>query len=335
MIGSEQIPAGRFMRLYQIEHLEDGKALGRRRRVVDRHIPIAADKRRAPDGSLQVKIGEPKQPSRILREARHFGGDGAFVKAGPAKVRDRLQRIRQIWICEPSARRRRCTAREEERSGFALSHQIVPQHLDEARKPPGDRKTVARVRNRAFEHAGKRQPPAGFMRLGPTRDRARHRQGGRDYAPQRNLVQPSLLQRRERRAACGLAAAVEVFDLAGPGVVNEPERVAAQSRHVRIDHRQHGAGSDRSIDGRATRAQHVDAGRGRQRMRRGHDATRRERDGTPGTNVQLEPPVLASRRPAPVSCGGGGSCNCRKWLRRPGPTDIARCGTRSSNRTAF
>ena len=229
MIGSEQIPAGRFMRLYQIEHLDDGKALGRRRRVVDRHIPIAADKRRAPDGSLQVKIGEPKQPSRLLREARHFGGDGAFVKAGPAKVRDRLQRIRQIWICEPSARRRRCTAREEERGGFALSHQIVPQHLDEARKPPGDRKTVARVRNRAFEHAGKRQPPAGIMRLGPTRDRARHRQGGRDYAPQRNLVQPSLLQRRERRAACGLAAAVEVFDLAGPGV---RERARTRRRPV-------------------------------------------------------------------------------------------------------
>src|SRR5258708_1132154 len=61
------------------------------------------------------------------------------------------------------------------------------------------------------------------------------------------------------------------------------------------------------------------------------------------TNRQLYPMLpdevrmdfLTEPPPAPVSRGYGGSCSCRKWLRRPGATGIARCETRSLNHTAF
>src|SRR6266446_2817041 len=43
---------------------------------------------------------------------------------------------------------------------------------------------------------------------------------------------------------------------------------------------------------------------------------------------------LAEPPPAPVNRGYGGSCNCRKWLRRPDAIDTARCEKRSLNHTA-
>ena len=41
--------------------------------------------------------------------------------------------------------------------------------------------------------------------------------------------------------------------------MDQPERVAAETCHVRIDDREHGARRDRGIDRRAAGAQHVDA----------------------------------------------------------------------------
>src|SRR5258707_10117663 len=58
-------------------------------------------------------------------------------------------------------------------------------------------------------------------------------------------------------------------------------------------------------------------------------ATHRCGTGEVRMDFLTEPP------PAPVSRGYGGSCSCRKWLRRPGATDIARCGTPALNHTAF
>jgi hypothetical protein len=54
--------------------------------------------------------------------------------------------------------------------------------------------------------------------------------------------------------------------------MNKPERIAAEPGHVRIDDREHRAGRDRGIDGGAAGAQHVEAGRGGERMRRSHHA---------------------------------------------------------------
>ena len=69
VIGSEEILAVQFMRLDQVEHLEHGKALRRRRRVEDRDVAIAADERLAPDRLLPVEIGEPEQAAVALRRS--------------------------------------------------------------------------------------------------------------------------------------------------------------------------------------------------------------------------------------------------------------------------
>ena len=213
---------------------------------------------------------------------------------------------------------------QEHRGGFALPDEIVAHHLDEARQPLRYRKAVARVADRGFQHAPQRQPAMGIMRRDPARDRARYRQRRRNDPAQRDFAQPSLLQRRQRRAAGRLAAAVEILDLPAAAVMDEPERIAAQPRHVRIDHRQHGARHDRGIDGRSAGAKHVDAGRGSQRMRRRHHAVRRERDRTSGADIH-EPLGIMSAAAGPTHhadpagqlslCSMHPAPGCRGWRR--------------------
>jgi len=98
------------------------------------------------------------------------------------------------------------------------------------------------------------------MRLDPARDRARHGQGGRDDPAQRDFVQAALLQHNDRGGGRRLAAAAQIFDLAAAAFVDQPERIAPEAGHVRIDHREHSGGRDRRIDRGPASAEHVNAG---------------------------------------------------------------------------
>ena len=260
MVGSEKILAMQFVRLEEVEHFQHGKALRRRRRVEHRDVAIAADERLAPTGSLPAEIGEPEQAAARFGEPRHLGGDRSLVKAFPAIGGDRLQRARQIGVGDPCARGCRGALWEEQRGGLAVAQEIVAHHLDETGKAAGDRKAVAGVGDGAFQNAGKRQPPVGGVRFDPARHGTRHRQRRRHDAAQRNLVQPARRERVQCRALGRLATAIEVANPAARTFVKQPERVAPEPRHVRIDHREHRAGRDRRVDRGAAGAEHVEAG---------------------------------------------------------------------------
>ena len=85
-----------------------------------------------------------------------------------------------------------------------------------------------------------------------------------------------------------IAAAIDVAHGLGLGVVDPPEGVAADARHVRIKNRERGAGGNRGIDRRSTGPQHVDTCLRGQRMRASHHAVRREGGRTAGMYVYHE-----------------------------------------------
>jgi hypothetical protein len=89
--------------LQQVQHLEDGEALRRRRRLIQRDAAVAADQRLAPARVLQPQV--------VLREEAALGGDEAGqrgadltgIEAGGAFRCDGLQGSRQTAIAQQRA----------------------------------------------------------------------------------------------------------------------------------------------------------------------------------------------------------------------------------------
>jgi hypothetical protein len=271
VVGAEERLAAQVERLEQVQHLEHREALGRRRRLVDRDAAIAADDRLAPARllCLEVRGGEeavvgPRPAHQLLRHL-------ALVEAVPAVARDRFQRARKVGIPE------HCAVLEEDRRGFRALLQLGTRDGAPMREPRRHREAVAGIADRAVEAALQGQPPVRGVRLGPARHGAGHREGTGQHPAIGHFGKATPSEGIDRAAGRRPAAAVDVAHLFGLRVVDQPERIAADAGHMRIENRQRGAGGERGIDGRAARPQRVDAGGAGQRMRRGHHAVRRKR----------------------------------------------------------
>ena len=130
--------------------------------------------------------------------------------------------------------------------------------------------------DRGAEQFGERQPGAervgGLQRQDPTRDRARHRQGGERPA-RRNRLEPGLGIELRLRPAAGDAGRHQGTHPARR-LAQEPEAVAAELVHVRIDHRDRSRHGDHGLDGVAALGQDRAAGLCRSRVGRSdHAAT--------------------------------------------------------------
>ena len=152
-------------------------------------------------------------------------------------------------------------------------------------KPRRHRETVARIADRALQAALERQSSVGGMRLGPARHGARHRQRAGQHPAIRYFAQAALREGLDRAAEDRATATVDVAHLAGRGVVDQPEGIAADAGHVWIEHRKCRARGQGGIDRRAAGPQHVDSGRAREGMRAGHHAVRRQSGRTAGAYV--------------------------------------------------
>jgi len=261
-------------RLEQVQHLQHREALGRRRRLVDRDVAIGALDRLGPARGLRLEVGLGEEAVVGLAPAHQLLADVAPVEAMPAVTGDRFERASEVGVPEHRA------VLQQDRRRLRALLQVGCRKPPPVRQPLGHREAVARIADRALQAAGERQAAVGGMRLGPARHRAGHGEGAGQHALVRHLAETALGEGGDRAARGRAAAAVDVADSAGLGVVDQPERIAADRRHVRIEHRQHGAGGERGIDRRAAGAQHVDAGRGGERMGRGHQAVRRQRGRT-------------------------------------------------------
>ena len=251
----------------QIEHLQNREALGRCRGLKNRHVPIGALNGLAPARGLGCQIGLAEKTTVLRRKAGQFRADLAAIEANWTLRCHRLQRLGQVRVGEHGPGNGRPALGHKDRARLGMGRQIILDAVDPAGKPLRDWKTIARVANRAFQTTCQGEPPIGCMGLAPTGHRTWRGQCARKNASKRNLTVTALLEPIDARTGRSPATAVQVTHATGFGIVNEPERVATDASHVRVQHRQGRAGGNRCIHGRAARPQYIDPGLRRQRMR--------------------------------------------------------------------
>jgi hypothetical protein len=123
------------------------------------------------------------------------------------------------------------------------------------------------------------------MGLAPARDRAGHGERRRQHAAVRDLGEAARVEPADARARRRAAGAVEVPHPIARRVVDQPERVAADARHVRVEDRERRARRDRGVHGGAARLQRLDPGLRGERVGRDDHAARRHGDRPAGLEI--------------------------------------------------
>jgi hypothetical protein len=174
---------------------------------------------------------------------------------------------------------------EEDRRRLGALGERRRHRGDPGGEPRAHREAVARALDGGREHAWQRQPPVGGMRLEPAVDRAGHGHGRGQHPSIRHRREPARLERGNGRPGGRAAAAVEEAHATCARRVHQPERVAPDARHVRVDHAQHRGRRDAGVHRRAAGAKHRHARGGREHMRAGHHAARGHRGRPRGRHV--------------------------------------------------
>src|SRR5262245_6179398 len=144
--------------LDQVQHLDHGEALSRRRGLEDLDVAVPAGKRFAPGRALGREVGRVEEPAAGARERGERAGGIAAVEALAAAVRDALEHECETEVYELLAGARSDAAGREDRERARVERSVRGVKLDSARKPPGDGKALARVADRGREVARERQP---------------------------------------------------------------------------------------------------------------------------------------------------------------------------------
>ena len=249
-VGPEERLFVQLEGLQQVQHLEHGEALGRRRRLVDRHVAIAALDRLAPARRLRLEVVQREEAVVGVGVAHQLARHLAVVEAVPAVAGDGLQRAREIRVLED------LVVLEEDRRRFRTLGQIIPRRRQPMREARRHRKAVAREADGAFQAALQRQAAVGGVRHAPARDGAGHGERAGQRTAIGHFVEAAPREGLDRAARGRAAAAVDVAHGVGRGVVDQPEGVAADAGHVGIEDGERGTRRDRRIDGRAAVAQH-------------------------------------------------------------------------------
>src|SRR5665213_1562282 len=208
-------------------------------------------------------------------------GDLAGVERVGAAAPDRAERVAELGVAQDVAGLRRHAVGEEDALRVGVGAQQCRVERGVVRDHVGDRDAVAREQLSGREQLVEAACAVCLPDLLPRTHRARDRYRQRAALRQRAAGEPV-----ERGGARGAAAPVVGDGALRVGVVHDrvrivydPERVAADPAARRVDHREHRVGGDRRVDGVAAAPQHVDAGRGRERVRRSDHPARRACDG--------------------------------------------------------
>src|SRR5262249_47519629 len=223
----------------EVQHLEGGEALGRRRRLVNGDAAIGRGHRLAPARALLAEILLGEEAAVGARVARHLARRLALVEAGAAESADALERAREVRVAQTLPESRRLPAGEENgrRLGaFREGTQRLAQPSGTARR---HLETVPRAGHRGLEVAGQREPAERGMRLGPAAHGAGRGESRGDDAAAGDLVEAAVAKPLEGARRGGTAARGQEAHGAAAGGPEQPETVAAQGRHVRVNARKY------------------------------------------------------------------------------------------------
>ncbi|MBK7473536.1 MAG: hypothetical protein IPI73_25815 [Betaproteobacteria bacterium] len=260
VVGPEKLLLVEFQRLEQVEHLQDGETLRGRRRLPEREVAVRAADRLAPGRLLRGEVQRGEEAAPLLREAGELRADGALVEAGPPVAADRFEGAGQVGVDQLRPRPRQAPAGDEDRGCFRVRGEVGRRFRDPAGQARGHRETVPRITDRRFQAARQRQATERGVRRAPTRDRAGRGHRRRQDAAKRNLGVPVFAEPVDVCGRRRAPAAVQVPQRRRSSASWISQNASPQPRHVRMEHRQRGAGGDRRIHRAAAGAQHVDAG---------------------------------------------------------------------------
>src|SRR5215472_10114157 len=133
--------------------------------------------------------------------------------------------------------------------------------------PPGRKMAaVTGAGHGGREVAREREPAEGGVRLAPAVDGAGRGEGGRKDAAPWNLSEAAPVEPFERARGGGATARVQEAHNAAARVPDQPELIAADARHVRVDDGEDSARRDGGIHGGAARFERIDPGHGGESM---------------------------------------------------------------------
>jgi hypothetical protein len=250
--------------LDQLQNLERREAL-RVRRELARGVAAIGDRDRLhPFGPKRLEVaGAQGRPFRLEGPADPFG-EFSVVEGARPLVRNPLQRAGQVVLHEPIALAQPAPAGKEDRGRRGVLREDRLILRDPVGERARDRQAVLRVVDRVVEEPLPRQDAVALVRFAP----AVHGTGdgqGREAAPRRDLLFVSAIAVIVTRgfAGCG-SARVQRLDTALFGIVDEPEPVAAQPRHVRVSHAEDGVGRDRRVHRASSFPEDLQAGGARE-----------------------------------------------------------------------
>ena len=256
-----------------LEHAEKekrGKALGRRRQV--EHF-VARDLQ-GERGDLQcpvaLEVGEPQGAAGLFELTRHGACEIAAIEIVEARGDELLQRIGESRLPQARAFLKRGAAGQVDVRETRLVAHLIQLARDVAGEVAGDRDTAGCVGDGVFEQPrqGQAAAPAiaaDVVRHLPAGHGARHGQGGQGAALGNRgaVLRPVEFGVGQRR---GAAAGVNGGWRAAR-FVNQPEIIAAETAHVRVDDRNRARRRNHGFDGIAAVAQNPCAGLGREVVR--------------------------------------------------------------------
>ncbi len=262
--GAGRIELPEIEVLQNVEHHQRGDALPVGRDLGEVEAAITRGNRRDDFTAMAGEVfGRQKRAARADRR-RHLFADGAFVEAFRSLGADGLQRRGQRRKADDVAFLWRLAVEEIMPGGAAIAGELA----DLALPVPGDarrhRETVPGVENRLLQHAVEAEAAVVLEDVLPRCNRARHRNGMDRVA---DLAHTPAAQRLGGCGGTGPAAAVVAPDRLAR-LRDEREAIAADARHVRLDHAQHRDRGHGGIRRGAASAQDVDRRKSRQRMGR-------------------------------------------------------------------
>ena len=251
VVGAALAQRGQINIVADVQDFQRGHALAVGRRAAGREIAVGHAQRFRPVRVVVGQIAHGQQAAVQHHAVRDGAGDAAVIKFIRAVLGQPGQALGQIGLAQEFAFGIGAAVflAEDLQKGRELV-QAAPRALAAGvhGQPVGQgmphREAVFRIAARRVQqlrpgegraHAFPAQPES----LVPAGNRAGHGIDRQIAARGHGLEAPGLVKFRAGRGG-GAPAGVQGLEFAARGVVNQPEAVAAQAAHVRIDHGQHG-----------------------------------------------------------------------------------------------
>ena len=267
-VGRKVAHRGKVEAFQEIQDQKGGDALGIGRGLKDGEAAIGGRGRFPPGGFHVLKIFFTQQAAVLLKKPGDCPADFPAIENIPSFPGDLLQVPGQIGVGQNGSRTGRLASREKEGGGIWKLRQFGRSLIDFETEDVRDGKAFPGVSDSRFEDGGYGQHSVSAMGFEPPIHRAGD--GHRQNPPQGNRGHAAFLKKFHARGIGRATARIQEGQVLFGCVVDQPESIASDPAHVRIDHVEDGIRGDGGIHGGPALFQDIDSGLGCQIVGGGH-----------------------------------------------------------------